>query len=81
MQACLGVSAKDGERNVIQVTTEDEEGELVKHTILSLRAGGTEQCSLFLTLHPPVTFELVSGSGPVHVVGSSVESEYTPVMY
>lgn len=75
LQACLGVSAKEGERNIVQLTAENEEGEIVKHTILSLRMGGTEQCSLFLTLNPPVAFELVSGSGPVHIVGSSVESK------
>ncbi len=75
-QACLGVSAKVGERNVVQVVAENEEGEKVKHTILSLRVGGTEQCSLFLSLHPPITFELVSGSGPVHIVGTNVESEF-----
>ncbi|XP_064381984.1 nucleoplasmin-like protein ANO39 isoform X2 [Halichondria panicea] len=76
-QACLGASAKDGERNVVQVVAENDEGEKVKHTILSLRVGGTEQCSLFLSLNPPITFELVSGSGPVHIVGSCVETMNT----
>ncbi len=70
------MSAKVGERNVVQVEAENEEGETVKHTILSLRVGGTEQCSLFLSLQPPITFELVSGSGPVHIVGNNVESEF-----
>ncbi len=69
------MSAKEGERNVVQVMAENDEGEEVRHTILSLRVGGTEQCSLFLSLNPPVSFELVSGSGPVHIVGSMLESK------
>ena len=44
-QACLGAGAKDGERNVVEVTTENSEGEMVTHTLLSLRVGGTEQVS------------------------------------
>lgn len=43
LQACLGASAKEGERNVITVKTEDIEGEEVEHSILSLTVGGTEQ--------------------------------------
>ena len=45
MQACLGAAAKDGERNVVQVTTENDEGEEVTHTILSMRVGLNEQVS------------------------------------
>ncbi len=70
------MSAKEGDRNVVQIIAENEEGEEVRHTILSMRVGGTEQCSLFLSLNPPISFELVSGSGPVHIVGSMVESKY-----
>lgn len=69
-QACLGAKAKEGERNVVQLTAEDEEGQDVTHTILSMRVGGAEQTQLFLTLQPPVTFELVSGNGPVHIIGT-----------
>ena len=43
LQACLGAQAKDGERNVVQVTAENEEGEEVTHSILSMRVGGVEQ--------------------------------------
>ena len=39
----MGRKAKEGERNMVQITTEDEDGDEVSHTILSLRAGGTEQ--------------------------------------
>ena len=44
MQAALGAKAKEGERNVVEITTKDEKGE-VTHTILSLRVGGIEQVS------------------------------------
>lgn len=73
-QACLGASAKEGERNVVQITTENDEGEEVTHTILSMRVGLNEQSSLFLTLRPPVVLELVGGSGPIHIVGQVTES-------
>ena len=43
LQACLGAKAKEGERNVVQLTAEDEEGQDVTHTILSMRVGGAEQ--------------------------------------
>ena len=43
MQACLGATAKEGERNVVEVTADDEDGEEVTHAILSMRVGGTEQ--------------------------------------
>lgn len=45
-QACLGVDAKEKERNVVQLTTENEEGEMVTHTILSMRLGVNEQVSV-----------------------------------
>ena len=37
------MGAKEGERNVVEVTTDNEEGEKVSHTILSMRLGGVEQ--------------------------------------
>lgn len=43
MQACLGAKAKPGERNVVELTAEDENGQEVTHAILSLSVGGTEQ--------------------------------------
>ena len=42
-QACLGASAKEGERNIVQVTTENDEGEEVTHSILSMKVGLNEQ--------------------------------------
>lgn len=37
------MDAKEKERNVVQVTTENEEGVAVTHTILSMRLGVNEQ--------------------------------------
>lgn len=48
MQACLGASAKEGERNVVQITTENDEGEEVTHTILSMKLGLQEQVRLIV---------------------------------
>lgn len=47
-QACLGAGAKEGERNVVEVTTENAEGDMVTHTILSLRVGATEQVKIYM---------------------------------
>lgn len=74
-QACLGAKAKPGERNVVELTAEDENGQEVTHAILSLSVGGTEQSPLFLEVFPPVTFNLASGSGPLHIVGT-VHTEF-----
>lgn len=46
VQACLGAKAKPGERNVVELTAEDENGEEVTHAILSLSVGGTEQVKI-----------------------------------
>ena len=43
MQACLGAKAKPGERNVVELTAEDENGQEVTHSILSLTVGVMEQ--------------------------------------
>ena len=78
--AALGAKAKEGERNVVEITTETETGREVTHTILSLRVGGTEQTPMFLELFPPVTFTLVAGSGPLHIVGTiytDFDSDFT----
>jgi hypothetical protein len=69
-QACLGARAKAGERNVVELTAEDEEGDKATHSIVSLTVGGTEQSPLFLDITPPVTFNLAAGSGPIHIVGN-----------
>ena len=68
-QACLGTSAKDGERNVVEATTLNHEGQEVTHAILSLRAGQTEMAHVELGFLLKTTFKLVKGSGPVHISG------------
>lgn len=73
-QACLGAGAKVGERNVVELITDDDDGEEVTHALVSMKVGGTEMAPLFLTLQPPVSFKLVQGSGPVHIVGQITET-------
>ena len=42
-KACLGVGAKEGERNVVQLTVEDKNGAVQNSVILSLKLGLLEQ--------------------------------------
>ena len=69
-QALIGPEATEGEVNVVQVeamTWKDS----VKIPIASLKAGGANnQVLLDLSFpDPPVTFSLVQGNGPVHIIG------------
>lgn len=70
-QALLGPEAKEGEVNVVQVeamTWKDS----ITIPVATLTAGpnGTSQCLLDLSFpDPPVTFSLLQGSGPVHIIG------------
>lgn len=70
-QALLGPEAKEGEVNVVQVeamTWKDS----ITIPVATLTAGpnGSSQCLLDLAFpDPPVTFSLLQGSGPVHVIG------------
>lgn len=69
-QALLGPEATEGEVNVVQVeamTWKDS----VKIPVATLKAGGpNNQVLLDLSFpDPPVTFTLVQGSGPVHIIG------------
>jgi len=72
-QATLGVNAIEGERNIVQVTSKDFEGKVVKHVLCSLTLGqGLDTTDLDLTLQydHEVSFKLIKGSGPVHLVGN-----------
>lgn len=69
-QACLGENAKEGERNIVNLTADDGSGNELKQSILSMKLGVHEQTQLFLTLFPPITLELVSGKGPVYISGT-----------
>eukprot|EP00795_Rhopilema_esculentum_P015338 gene15338-6559_t len=68
--ACLGADAKEGERNVVDVTTADIYGKEVTHTIVSLQIGHTEMVALNLGFLEKSTFKLVKGNGPVHLSGA-----------
>jgi len=68
-QACLGVKAKEGERNVIEVTTEDDDGEKISCAIVSLRVGYAECMHLELGFTNAVKFALKEGSGPLSLSG------------
>lgn len=72
-QATLGVNAIEGERNIIQVTSKDYEGNEVSHVLCSLTLGqGLDAADLDLTLQydHEVSFKLIKGSGPIHIVGN-----------
>merc|ERR1711973_804898 len=68
-QACLGQKAKEGERNVIEVTTEDDEGKKISCSIVSLRVGFVECMHLELGFTNPVKFMLKEGNGPISLCG------------
>merc|ERR1712002_440889 len=62
-----------GERNIVQVTSKDFQGKEVRHTLCSLTLGkGLDMVDLDLTLQydHEVSFKLIKGSGPVHIVGN-----------
>ncbi|XP_063978304.1 nucleoplasmin-like protein isoform X2 [Diachasmimorpha longicaudata] len=70
--ALLGPEAKAGELNVLQVEAMGLKG-LIKTPIALLERGKTEQITLDLSFpDPPVTFTLIKGSGPVHIVGHNL---------
>merc|ERR1711973_1066209 len=68
-QACLGQKAKEGERNVIEVTTEDDDGKKISCAIVSLRVGFAECMHLELGFTNPVKFMLKEGNGPISLCG------------
>merc|ERR1719348_1826475 len=72
-QATLGVNAIEGERNIVQVTAKDFEGKTVSQILCSLTLGrGLDAADLDLTLQydHEVSFKLIKGSGPIHLVGN-----------
>merc|ERR1712156_921890 len=68
-QACLGIKAKENERNVIEVTTEDDNGKKMSCAIVSLRVGFVECMHLELGFTNPVKFVLKEGNGPLSLSG------------
>ncbi|KAG5310489.1 NLP protein, partial [Acromyrmex insinuator] len=74
--ALLGPEAKPGELNVLQVEAMGLKGP-IKTPIALLEMGKTAQIILDLSFpDPPVTFTLVKGSGPVHIVGHNLLGMY-----
>ncbi|XP_033207037.1 nucleoplasmin-like protein isoform X1 [Belonocnema kinseyi] len=70
--ALLGPEAKAGELNVLEVEATGLKGP-IKIPIALLEMGKTSQIILDLSFpDPPVTFTLVKGSGPVHIVGHNL---------
>jgi len=69
-QALLGPDAKEGEVNVIQVEAMTWK-ESIKIPVAVLKGGAANnQVQLDLSFpDPPVTFTLIQGSGPVHLIG------------
>lgn len=70
----MGPDAKSGELNVLQVEAVGLKGPT---PIAMLEMGKTAQIILDLSFpDPPVTFTLVKGSGPVHIVGYNLLGTY-----
>lgn len=70
-RACLGVGAKTNERNIVQVTSFNYQQKKIETCICSLTLP-TKECDGLtdVTIFPPAIFELVEGSGPVHLTGN-----------
>ncbi|WP_411025035.1 hypothetical protein, partial [Salmonella sp. s54836] len=58
----------------MQVILDDENERAETFTLVSLREGASEHVPLNLALRPPVSFKLVSGSGPVTLLG--IQQDY-----
>lgn len=72
--ACLGPKAKDGERNLIELTTEDDDGRKITCAMVSLRAGGKECLHLELGFNNPTKFTLKEGNGPISLCGVHLQA-------
>ncbi|XP_014293981.1 nucleoplasmin-like protein [Halyomorpha halys] len=70
-QIVLGAEAKDGDVNVVEVEAMGYKAD-VKFPIAVMRGGSTQSQAVLDLLFPdpPVTFHLVKGSGPVHLLGN-----------
>lgn len=67
----MGPEAVDGEVNVVQVEAMTfKEMMKIPVAVLKAGAGGSSQVLLDISFpDPPVTFSLIQGSGPVHIMG------------
>jgi len=75
--AILGQMAVEGERNIVTVTFKNAKQEDMTHPVLSLTLGREDQRDVELTFMrvEAVTFKLVAGSGPVHLVGQQTQNQ------
>ncbi|XP_055697696.1 nucleoplasmin-like protein [Phlebotomus papatasi] len=68
-QVLLGYEAKEGEYNVVEVTSPTSQDD-VKIPIAVLKVGETRSISMEMEFpDAPITFKLTQGSGPVHIHG------------
>ena len=72
--ACLGHKAKENERNLVEVTTEDDSGNRITCPVVSLRSGGTECLHLDLGFHNKTKFTLKEGNGPLALCGVHLQA-------
>ncbi|XP_033756820.1 nucleoplasmin-like protein ANO39 isoform X2 [Pecten maximus] len=73
-QAVLGQAALKDERNLVTVQTKNFDNEQIKHPVVSLTLGRNDMCNLDLSFghENPVVFELVEGTGPVHLTAQQL---------
>ncbi|KAJ8261137.1 hypothetical protein COCON_G00168600 [Conger conger] len=70
---CLGAKATD-EFNIVELMMDEDESKVFP--MATLRASGMPTVNLSgVDLHPPITFRLKHGSGPVYICGEHVALE------
>lgn len=72
--ACLGHKVKEGERNLVELTTEDDDGRKITCSMVSLRAGDKECLHLELGFQNPTKFTLKEGNGPISLCGVHLQA-------
>lgn len=76
-QIFLGEGVKESEEQVVQVDVTSKFGKNVQPVAI-LRPGTLEHVSVDISFSDqPVTFSLVKGSGPVHVIGNHTYGNLT----
>lgn len=69
LKQALLLNGKEGQVNVVEAKTAGYKDEIVI-PILALEAGKQSHVAMDLSFpDPPVTFKLIEGSGPVHIIG------------
>lgn len=75
-RALLGPEAADGDMNVIEAETMSMQ-DVIKIPIAVLKVGEERQVNLgeLEFFDAPVTFRLIKGKGPVHIMGQHLQQE------